>query len=118
MVTVEGLPRIFAIAAVSVLGVFVLGVAAIGWRYGGGEHFEDLTTAPLLPATALEGVADLDLPPGNIAVSDTGRIFFSRHPEASPPVQMAALVHGEARSGRGRSPRPSAGRSGWPTGPA
>ncbi len=78
---------IFGLLAVLVLGLWV--------RYGGGEHFEDRTTEPELPASALEVVADLDWPPGNIAVSAEGRVFFSFHPEAGPPLQVAELVDGE-----------------------
>ncbi len=78
---------IFGLLAVLVLGLWV--------RYGGGEHFEDRTTEPELPASALEVVADLDWPPGNIAVSEEGRVFFSFHPEAGPPMQVAELVDGE-----------------------
>lgn len=38
----------------------------------------------LLPESALEIVAELDEPPGNIAVTGQGRIFFTAHPEAHP----------------------------------
>ncbi len=68
----------------------------IRFRYGGGEHFPDRTTTPEMPASVLETVADLELPPGNIAVSDTSRIFFTFHPEAKPPVNVAEWVDGEA----------------------
>jgi sugar lactone lactonase YvrE len=78
---------IFGLIAVLVLGFWV--------RYGGGEHFEDRTTDPELSASTLEVVANLDWPPGNIAVSEEGRVFFSFHPEAGPPVQVAELVSGE-----------------------
>lgn len=60
----------------------------------GGLRLEDRTTAPALPATALEVVADLDHPPGNIAVSRTGRVFFTFHPDGDPPVQLVELVGG------------------------
>ena len=33
------------------------------FRYGGGDHFPDRTTAPEMPASVLETVADLELPP-------------------------------------------------------
>ena len=69
--------------------VVPIAITAVWWRYGGGEEFEDLTTHPELPASALERVADLSMPPGNIAVSADGRVFFTFHPEASPPVQVA-----------------------------
>ena len=58
------------------------------------SRLEDRTTAPLLPGTALELVADLDYPPGNIAVSRTGRVFFTYHPTGSPPVKVVELVGG------------------------
>ena len=76
------------------LALLAILVGAIWLRYGGGDHFEDRTTAPELPASVLEVVADLELPPGNIAVSSRGRVFFSFHPEASPPIQVAELVGG------------------------
>jgi sugar lactone lactonase YvrE len=86
--------RWIAIATLVIVGLLGVGVAAIAIRYGGGDRFPDRTTAPELSASVLEVVADLDLPPGNIAVSADGRIFFSFHPEAAPPVQVAELVNG------------------------
>jgi sugar lactone lactonase YvrE len=41
-------------------------------------------------------VAELPLPPGNIAVSDTGRVFFTFHPEARPPIKLAEWSEGRA----------------------
>ena len=78
------------------VGLFVLFILFLRFRYGGGQVFEDRTTAPEMPASVLEKVADLDLPPGNIAVSETGRIFFTFHPEAKPDVNVAEWVDGEA----------------------
>ena len=60
----------------------------------GSLHLDDRTTAPALPATALEVVANLDFPPGNIAVSATGRVFFTFHPDGDPSFQLAELVDG------------------------
>jgi sugar lactone lactonase YvrE len=71
-------------------------VGVVRGRYGGGDAgFPDRTSEPELPGGSLELVADLDLPPGNIAVSRTGRIFFTLHPEARPSVQVAELVDGQ-----------------------
>src|SRR6266702_4266391 len=53
----------------------------------GGVRLEDRTTAPALPASALEVVAALDYPPGTIAVSPTGRVFFTLHPNGDPPIK-------------------------------
>lgn len=64
--------------------------------YGGGETFPDLTTEPTLNSDSLEVVANLQYPPGNISVSNQGRVFFTYHPEAKPPVNIAELVDGKA----------------------
>ncbi len=88
--------RVFGATVLGLLGLIALAILGLWLRYGGGERFEDRTGEPRLAASALEVVADLDLPPGNIAVSPEGRVFFSFHPEASPPVQVAELVDGVA----------------------
>ena len=63
----------------------MLAVLATAWfRYGGGEPYPDLTTAPILDAAGLEEVLSYPLPIGNVAVSETGRVFFTVHPEARP----------------------------------
>src|SRR5438093_7310381 len=61
----------------------------------GGMRLEDRTTDPTLPAAALEVVADLDYPPGNIAVSGTGRVFFTLHPNGDPPIKLVELIGGK-----------------------
>lgn len=66
-------------------GILALAVTAIIWfRYGGGEDYPDLTTAPALPAGALEQVLTYPEPVGNVAVNRDGRIFFTVHPDARP----------------------------------
>ncbi len=78
-----------------VLALLTLLLAAVRLRYGGGRTgFPDRTTAALLAGGALEVVADLDRPPGNLAVAADGRVFFSFHPEARPEVKVAELVAG------------------------
>jgi sugar lactone lactonase YvrE len=42
-------------------------------------------------------VAALDFPPGNLAVSPQGRVFFTFHPEAHPDVKLAELVDGKPK---------------------
>lgn len=53
-------------------------------RYGGGEPYPDLSTAPLLADDQLEEVLVYPEPIGNVAVSGDGRIFFTVHPESRP----------------------------------
>lgn len=71
--------------------------AVIYWLYGGGERFPDRTTLAQLAPDALEVVAELAEPPGNIAVSSTGRIFITVHPESKPEGhKLLELVDGKA----------------------
>lgn len=71
-------------------------LAVVKLRYGGGAtDFPDRSGAPALPESALEVVAQLPTPPGNIAVSAEGRVFVSLHPEAKPPYALAAIVDGK-----------------------
>lgn len=53
-------------------------------RYGGGASYPDLQAAPRLDESALEVAATVNEPIGNIAVSATGRLFFTIHPESRP----------------------------------
>jgi len=77
------------------LALLAMGLVLVLWiRYGGGGRFPDRTTAPLLPGSALEVVADLPEPPGNVAVSEDGRVFFTFHPEAGSDVNVAELLDG------------------------
>jgi sugar lactone lactonase YvrE len=61
-------------------------------RYGGGAAFPDRTTTPRLQAAALDVVAQLPTPPGNIAVAANGRVFASLHPEARPNIKVVEIV--------------------------
>jgi sugar lactone lactonase YvrE len=82
--------------APAVLLVLAAGAAfALHARYGGGEIFPDRSGEPTLKAEALELVASLPLPPGNVAVSKEGRVFFTFHPDAKPGVKLAELVDGK-----------------------
>ena len=62
----------------------IVGVAIIvAWlRYGGGQPYPDLSSTPLIRQTALEEVLTYPEPLGNVAVSSSGRVFFSVHPES------------------------------------
>jgi sugar lactone lactonase YvrE len=53
-------------------------------RYGGGEPYPDLSTAPLIHEAALEQIISYAEPIGNVAVSANGRLFFTVHPESRP----------------------------------
>jgi sugar lactone lactonase YvrE len=51
-------------------------------RYGGGQPYADLSTTPILNNNALEKVLSYPEPIGNVAVSSSGRVFFTVHPES------------------------------------
>jgi sugar lactone lactonase YvrE len=88
--------RISFICALVFIGVVFTAIILVRVRYGGGTaDFPDRTASPVFPFSVMEKVADLDVPPGNIAVSSDGRIFFSLHPEARPDIRVAELIEGK-----------------------
>jgi sugar lactone lactonase YvrE len=64
--------------------LFVVAATTLWVRHGGGEPYPDLTDAPQLGSDALEEVLTYSEPIGNVAVSKSGRIFFTVHPESRP----------------------------------
>lgn len=76
--------RVVKVLAGVVLLLVLALLTAIYSRYGGGQPYPDLTTTPLLPASALEPVLAFDEPIGNVAVAPDGRVFFTVHPESRP----------------------------------
>lgn len=56
----------------------------VRWRYGGGEAYADLSGSPAIADGELEEVLSYPEPIASVAVSDTGRVFFTVHPEARP----------------------------------
>jgi sugar lactone lactonase YvrE len=76
-------------------GVVVTLALCVFIVFGGGRRLDDRTNSPALQGSALERVVDLDYPPGNIAVSRTGRVFFTLHPDGRPPLQVVELKDGE-----------------------
>lgn len=79
------------------LGLVLLLAFFLRVRFGGGSFYPDLSTAPLLPASALEEVFAFDEPLGNLAVSSENRIFFTVHPESRPSTnKVMEIVDGKA----------------------
>lgn len=63
-------------------------------RYGGnGESFPNMSKRPIWPSDSLQVVAILPEPPGNIAVSQEGRIFCTYHAESRPDIKVWELVN-------------------------
>ncbi len=82
--------KMIRIAAVAIALLFLV-YGLLYLRYGGGEHAPALKTPPLWQDSVLEKVADLDRPPGNIAVSESGQVYFTFHPEGGPEINVARL---------------------------
>lgn len=81
-----------------VLWPLLLGLIVVRLRYGGGStDFPERIGKPLLSGDALEVVASLPTPPGNVAVSADGRVFLSIHPEGHPDVKVVEFVCGQPR---------------------
>lgn len=77
------------------VGLVVLLLLVVRIFLGGGTRLDDRTTAPAIPSAAIEVVANLDYPPGNVAVSADGRVFFTYHPDGNPPLKVLELRDGK-----------------------
>ena len=64
--------------------LMIIAAIVLRVRYGGGEPYPDLSSAPSISDAALEVVLEYPEPVGNVAVSQDGRVFFTVHPEARP----------------------------------
>jgi hypothetical protein len=90
------------LGALGGLVVFVaLLLVAVRVRFGSGERYPDLSTAPLVAAAQVAPLVALDYPPGNVAIAPDGRTFFNYHPfvkaERFSPATMFELVDGAPR---------------------
>lgn len=69
------------------IAVILAGAAGVGllWlHFGGGEAYAKLAADPSVTESGLETVVSYSEPIGNVAVSPSGRVFFTVHPEAHP----------------------------------
>ena len=83
--------RLAAVAAIAATAI----IAAAKIRYGlASDPFVFTSTVPVVPAEALELVAELPEPPSNVAVSADGRIFFTHHPDAGSTLKLVEWMDG------------------------
>lgn len=69
-----------ALGLIGFVIIALVGIAAyVKLTFGNGSPYPDISTTPLVPTDDLEVVAELPLPPANVAVSADGRIFFNYH---------------------------------------
>jgi sugar lactone lactonase YvrE len=64
--------------------VGVLALGGLRLYFGGGVPYADLTGDPQVSESGLETVLASPQPIGNVAVSASGRVFFTLHPEGRP----------------------------------
>ncbi len=89
------LVRVLVALAVAVALVAIV----LASRYGGGEPYPDLSSAPVLDEGALEVVVTSPEPIGNLAVSADGRVFYTIHPESRPTgAKLLEWVDGAPRA--------------------
>jgi hypothetical protein len=79
--------------------IVALIMVLLSWLYfnhgGSGEAFPNMAMQPLWPNDSLKIVAILPEPPGNLAVSKTGRVFCTYHAEGRPELKVWELVDGK-----------------------
>lgn len=80
----------------STAALTAIGVALIYLRHGGGNTLPDLTSSPKRDFRDIEVVAQLEMPPCNLAVSAEDRLFFSYSPETHPDVNVVEWKNGAA----------------------
>jgi sugar lactone lactonase YvrE len=66
------------------LALCVVFVVILWVRYGGGDAYPNFAGTPTVADRDLEEVLAYAEPIGNVAVSATGRVFFTVHPESRP----------------------------------
>ena len=76
--------------------IFLLCFVSLYCNAWTGGYLKDYTTEPVFSSDKMETVADLNYPPGNIAVSSKGRVFITFHPEGNPEIKVAELSDGKA----------------------
>ena len=74
--------RILRRTAVGVVAAVVLALVTLKLLYGMGTPYPDASSTPLVADTDVAAVVSLDFPPGNVAGSSDGRVFFNLHPIA------------------------------------
>ena len=76
--------RLIRIAFWAALVLVTVLVVVVRLRHGGGDSYHDVTGTPILDERSLEVAMTYPEPIGNVAVSGTGRLFFTVHPESRP----------------------------------
>lgn len=102
----EEVKRRLGIAFALIISTVVIAVGTFFYfmftRMGVGQDFPSQpfdTAEPLLPSSVLDVMATLSIPPGNIAVSSDGTIYFNFHPEYETfGIKIAKVVPKDSAS--------------------
>ena len=93
--------KVLARASLALLGAAALGLGAVKLLYGRGTPYPDVSGDPIVPAGSVTAVVELEFPPGNVATSREGRVFFNLHPLAHTDrftdAYLFELVDGQPR---------------------
>jgi len=93
--------RILGRTAVAVAAVLVVALVTLKVVYGRGTPYPDASGTPLVADKDVAAVVSLDFPPGNVAGSKDGRVFFNLHPiahlERFTDAFLFELVDGKPR---------------------
>ena len=82
---------------VALVAMIVFLLLIMRFTLGTGEYYKDLSTTPSFSENALEIAATMDMPLGNLAVSNDGRLFLNLHPLAQPQgAKVFEWVNGKA----------------------
>lgn len=88
--------RIFLWGGIGIAALLLGFIAVFYAMFGGtGKPFPSMATAQILPDSAMEVVATLPEPPGNIAVSSDNRVFVTYHAESRPENKVLEIVNGK-----------------------
>jgi sugar lactone lactonase YvrE len=72
--------------------LLILFVVWFKLSFGGGKSYPDISTAPMIPAERISAPIQLPFPPGMVAASPDGRIFYTYHMLHKPERFVDATV--------------------------
>jgi sugar lactone lactonase YvrE len=76
----------------AILSALIVFLGFVKFKYGMGKEYPDLGATLPTEAFTLEKLIQLDYPPGNLAVADTGDVYFNYHPLAKAERFAPATV--------------------------
>ena len=76
----------------ALIGIFIVALIVIKIKYGTGKTYTDIGIENPDGNKHLERLIKLDYPPGNVAVSENGHVYFNYHPLTHPTRYSNATV--------------------------